>query len=337
MRDAGEPINMPKVSITFACGLYDRMLALYTGEVQPEGIDLNFLAIDDPRQIFDRMGKNLDFDACEMSSSEVISRLAAGRNEMVALPVFPSRVFRHGFITVNRKAIKSPKDLAGKRIGTPLYTQTAALFIRGLLQDEYGVDLSGVHWVQGATNSPESHGSPSAPPLLKTISIEQNTSGRSLSELLAAGEIQAILGSGLPDALRSNPDVQRLFPDFHAVELDYFRRTRIFPIMHLVAMRRDVYEAHPFIATSLYKAMTEAKDIALAKMRDLGALRYMLPGMPAEIDEIDNTFGGDPWPYGIEPNRPTLEALVRYMAEQSLIKAPIPLQDLFVPVYGHSM
>jgi 4,5-dihydroxyphthalate decarboxylase len=325
---------MSTIPITFACGLYDRMLALYTGEVKPEGVDLNFLAIDDPRQIFDRMGKNLEFDACEMSSSEVICRIAAGRTEMVALPVFPSRVFRHGFITVNRKAIKQPKDLEGKRIGTPLYTQTAALFIRGLLQDEYGVDLSGAHWVQGATNSPQSHGNPAAPAPLKKISIEQNSSGRSLSQLLEAGEIQAIIGSGLPDALRTNPDVQRLFPDFHALELDYFRRTRIFPIMHLVAIRRDVYERHPFIATSLYKAMTEAKDLALEKMRDLGALRYMLPGMAVELDVIDDVFGGDPWPYGLEANRPTLEALVRYLAEQSLIKAPIPLQDLFVPIYG---
>ncbi|MGZ3297154.1 MAG: ABC transporter substrate-binding protein, partial [Xanthobacteraceae bacterium] len=182
---------MANIPMTFACGLYDRMLALYTGEVQPEGIDLDFLAIDDPREIFDRMGKDLAFDACEMSSSEVISRHAAGRREMVALPVFPSRVFRHGFITVNRKAVSTPKDLEGKRIGVPLYTQTAALFIRGLLQDEYGVDLSRVHWVQGATNSAESHGNPSAPPLLKPVSIEQNTSGRSLSQLLEAGEIQA--------------------------------------------------------------------------------------------------------------------------------------------------
>jgi 4,5-dihydroxyphthalate decarboxylase len=269
-----------------------------------------------------------------MSSSEVISRIAAGRTEMVALPVFPSRVFRHGFITVNRKAIKKPKDLEGKRIGTPLYTQTAALFIRGLLQDEYGVDLSGVHWVQGATNSPESHGNPAAPPMLVKISIEQNSTGRSLSRLLEDGEIQAILGSGLPDALRTHPDVQRLFPDFHALELDYFRRTRIFPIMHLVAIRRDVYEQYPFVATSLYKAMTEAKDLALEKMRNLGALRYMLPGMAVEIDEIDEVFGGDPWPYGLQANRPTLEALVRYLAEQSLIKAPIPLQQLFVPIYG---
>ena len=319
--------------LTFACGLYDRMVPLYAGETRPVGIDLNFLAIDEPRRIFDRMGRNLEFDACEMSSSEVISRLAAGRNEMVALPVFPSRVFRHGFITVNRKAVKAPKDLAGKRIGVPLYTQTAAVFIRGLLQDEHGVDLSKVHWVQGATNSPESHGNPAAPPLRKAVAIEQNSSGRSLSELLERGEISAIIGSGMPTALRTNPDVQRLFPDFHAVELDYYRRTRIFPIMHLVAIRRDVYERHPFIATSLYEAMTKAKDIALEKMRDTGALRYMLPGMIAELDEIDETFAGDPWPYGVEANRPTLEALVRYMAEQSLIAAPIPVDDLFVPIY----
>jgi 4,5-dihydroxyphthalate decarboxylase len=325
---------MPKLQLTFACGLYDRMLALYTGEVEPEGIDLNFLAIDSPRQIFDRMGKNLEFDACEMSSSEVISRLAAGRNELVALPVFPSRVFRHGFITVNRKAVRTPKDLEGKRIGVPLYTQTAAVFIRGMLADEYGVDLSGVHWVQGATDSAEPHGNPSPPPLLKPISIEQNRSGFSLSELLARGDIQAILGSGLPASLRTHPDVVRLFPDFHKVELDSYRRSRIFPIMHLVALRRDVYEQHPFIASSLYEAMDRAKNIALEKMRDVGALRYMLPGMPAELDVIDEIFGGDPWPYGIEPNRPTLEALVRYLAEQSLIKAPVPVNELFVPVYG---
>src|SRR5262249_11780180 len=169
----------------------------------------------------------------------------------------------------------------------------------------------------------------SAPPLIKPVSIEQNASGHSLSELLERGDIQAILGSGLPAALRTNPDVRRLFPDFHAVELDYYRRTRIFPIMHLVAMRRHVYEKHRFIATSLFKAMNEAKDRALAKMRKVGALRYMLPGMIAELDEIAATFGGDPWPYGVEANRPTLEALVCYMAEQSLIKAPIPVDQLF--------
>jgi 4,5-dihydroxyphthalate decarboxylase len=323
---------MPNVPITFACGLYDRMLALYTGEVKPQGIDLNFLAIDDPRQIFDRMGKNQEFDASEMSSSDFITRYAAGRREMVAIPVFPSRVFRHGFVTVNRNHVKSPKDLEGKRIGTPIYTQTAAVLIRGMLQDEYGVDFSRCHWVQGATNNAGSHGAAAPPAQLPGLSIELNASGRSLSDLLASGEIQAIIGSGLPDSLKTSPEVARLFPDYHAVEMQSYRRTKVFPIMHLVAMRRDTYERNPFIARSLFDAMTEAKNIALKKMRDLGTLRYMLPGMAAELDEIDVVFGGDPWPYGIEPNRPTLEALVRYLAVQSMIKARIPLEELFVPV-----
>ena len=243
---------MPNVPITFACGLYDRMQALYTGEVKPEGIDLNFLAIDDPRQIFDRMGKNQEFDASEMSSSDTITRHAAGRREMVALPVFPSRVFRHGFVTVNRRFVTSPKDLEGKRIGTPIYTQTAAVIIRGMLKDEYGVSFSNCHWVQGATNSAGTHGSPSPLPQLPGVSIEQNSSGLSLSDLLARGDIQAIIGSGLPQSLKTSPDVRRLFPDFHAVEMASYRRTRVFPIMHLVAMRRDVYERNPFIAKSLY-------------------------------------------------------------------------------------
>jgi len=323
---------MPNVPITFACGLYDRMLALYTGEVKPQGIDLNFLAIDDPRQIFDRMGKSQEFDASEMSSADFISRTVAGRREMVAIPVFPSRVFRHGFVTVNRNHVKSPKDLEGKRIGTQLYTQTAAVIIRGMLQDEYGVDFSRCHWVQGAANNAGSHGAPVPPAQLPGVSIELNASGRSLSDLLAAGEIQAIIGSGLPDSLKTSPDVVRLFPDYHAVEMQSFRRTRVFPIMHLVALRRDTYERNPFIARSLFDAMTEAKNIALKKMRDLGTLRYMLPGMAAELDEIDDVFDGDPWPYGIEPNRPTLEALVRYLAEQNMIKARIPLEELFVPM-----
>src|SRR3977135_4558001 len=167
-------------ALTFACGLYDRMVPLYAGETRPAGIDLDYLGIGSPREIFDRMAGAQAFDASEMSLSEVVTRIAAKQCPFVAIPVFPSRVFRHGFITVNRKAVRSPKDLEGKRIGVPLYTQTAALFIRGLLQDEYGVDLSGVHWVQGATNSAESHGHPSAPPLLTPVSIEQNTSGRSL-------------------------------------------------------------------------------------------------------------------------------------------------------------
>ncbi len=326
---------MSRLPLTFACGLYDRMLALYTGDVQAEGIDLNFLAIDQPREIFDRMGGGQEFDLSEMSSSEVICSMSAGTCPFVALPVFASRVFRHGHITINRRSgIRGPKDLAGKRIGVPLYTQTAAVFIRGLLQHEYGVDLSKVHWVQGALDQPGAHGSPSAPPLLKPIDLEQNRTNKSLSDLLEAGEIDAIAAAGVPKALGRNPDLQRLFPNYREVERDYYKRTKIFPIMHLIAIRREVYEKHPFIATSLYNAFEKSKNRALDKMRQLGALRYMLPWLGADLDEIDEVFGGDPWPYGIEPNRPTLEALVTYLHDQAMIAKKLPIEQIFVPVHG---
>jgi 4,5-dihydroxyphthalate decarboxylase len=169
---------------------------------------------------------------------------------------------------------------------------------------------------------------------LKPISIENNTSDKSLSDLLSEGKIDALLGTGEPNSMRTNPDVQRLFPNYREVEKEFYRRTKIFPIMHLIAMRRDVYEKHPFIATSLYNAFCQSKDVAQAKMRYRGTLRYMLPWMTADLDEIDEVFGGDPWPYGIEANRPTLEALVTYLAEQSVIAAPVPIEELFVPTFS---
>lgn len=324
---------MSGVPLTFACSLYDRMLPLYTGEVRPEGIDLDFRAIDSPRDIFDRMASKLEFDAAEMSSSEFISRKSAGQSPFVAIPVFPSRAFRHGFIAVNRKSgISSPKDLEGKRIGVPLYTMTAAIWIRGHLQHEFGVDLSTIRWVQGSTNSPGPHGEPTVLPLVRSVPIEINDSGKSMSQLIDEGAVDAIIGTSLPVAMRHNPQIQRLFPDFREVEKAFYARTRIFPIMHVLAIRREVYEKHPFVASSLYKAFCESKKRALAKMRYLGALRYMLPWLPDDLDEIDQVFGDDPWPYGIEANRPTLEALVTYMAEQSIISAPVPVDELFVPI-----
>jgi 4,5-dihydroxyphthalate decarboxylase len=326
---------MSKLSLTFACGLYDRMVPLYTGEVEPAGIDLNFIVIDNPREIFDRMGGGQEFDLSEMSSSETFQRHAAGDQKFVALPVFPSRVFRHGHISINRKSgIKGPKDLEGRRVGVPLYTQTAAIFHRGVLTHEYGVDCSKIRWVQGALNHAGSHGNPSVLPLLKPVSIETAPTEKSLSDLLEEGKIDAIAATGMPKAYRRNPDIQRLFPNFREVELDYYRRTRIFPIMHLVAIRRDTYEKHPFIATSLYEAFEKSKSLALAKMMETGALRYMLPWLGTELDEIHEVFKGDPWPYGIEANRPTLEALVTYLHEQGLTAKKLALEDVFVPVYG---
>ena len=327
-----------QLHLTMACGLYDRMLDLYRGDVRPAGIELNFIPLDGSagaREIFDRMGGNLEFDVAEMSSSEFITRKCAGQSALVALPVFPSRVFRHGMVSINRRSgIKSPKDLEGRRIGVPLYSMSAAVWMRGHLQHDYGVDLSGIRWVEGAINQPGSHGHPSLLPLVKLVSIEQNTSGRSLSDLLESGGIDAIVGTSLPDAIHRNPDIVHLFPDYRTVEKDYYRRTGIFPIMHLIAVRRDVYEANPFIASSLFDAMCESKERARRRMRDLGMLQYMLPWMTADIDELDETFGGDAWPYGIERNRPTLAALMRYLCEQGIIKSEIAIEELFVPTHG---
>lgn len=327
-----------RLGVTMACGLYDRMADLYRGDVQPDGVKLNFIPMDGSagaREIFDRMAGGLEFDVAEMSSSEFIARRSAGGSPLVALPVFPSRVFRHGMVSINRRSgIASPKDLEGKRVGVPIYTMSAAVWMRGHLQHDYDVDLSTIKWVEGAINHPGPHGHPSILPLLKPVAIEPNNSGRSLSDLLERGEIDAIIGTVLPDAIHHNPDVQRLFPNYREVEKDYYRRTHIFPIMHLIAMRRDLYEEHPFVASSLFDAMCAAKERARLRMRDLGTLQYMLPWMTADLDELDEVFGGDAWPYGIEPNRPTLEALVSYLAEQGIIKEPLPIEELFVPTFG---
>jgi 4,5-dihydroxyphthalate decarboxylase len=316
--------------LTFACGIYDRTDALRTGDVAVEGIDLNFLAIEAPREIFDRMGANQEFDVAEFSSSEFISRLARGGCPFVALPVFPARVFRHGYIYVNRKSdIRKPQDLAGKRVGVPLYTMTAAVWIRGHLVHQYGVDLSTIRWVEGAINESGRHGDPSAPALLKPARIEHDEQGRSLRDLLVAGEIDAIAGSQRP---KPHPDISPLFPDARAVERAYYQATHIFPIMHLIVIRRDLYEQNPWIGNSLYKGLVDAKSNALARMRKTGAHPYMLPWVHHDIEEINKVFAGDPFPYGVEANRPTLEALVQYMAEQHFIPQPIPIADLFVPL-----
>lgn len=318
--------------LSFACGVYDRTVPLFTREVTVEGVDLTYVPIDEPRQIFDRMAAGEAFDLSEMSLSEFICGFANGTSPYAALPVFPSRIFRHSMIVVNRNAVRTPADLAGKRIGVPLYTMTAAVYIRGLLQHDYGVDLSRVRWVQGAVNHPGGHGDAHALPFLEPADIEINASGRSLSDLLSAGDLDAIVGTGVPDALKSSPDVVRLFPDFRAVERDYYRRTRIFPIMHTVVMRRALFERDPSLAPRLYAAFAAAKDLALKRMTRPASLPYMVPWLIDDLEEIERVFGGDPWPYGVEPNRATLDALVGYLFEQHMIARPVPVEALFVPV-----
>ncbi|MEC7490553.1 MAG: ABC transporter substrate-binding protein [Pseudomonadota bacterium] len=328
---------MSQLPLTFACGPYDRMEALNYGLIGVEGINLNFIEIQEPREIFDRMVGAQEFDISEMSLAEYITMVAKDSCPFIALPVFPSKAFRHAFICVNRNAgIKQPQDLAGKRIGTPLYTQTAAVWIRGDLENIYGVDLSDVHWIQGAVEKPGTHGDPPAPPQLsKPIQITPNKSEKSLSQMLADGDVDAVLGSRMPASVRTDPDkVAHLFQDFREEEKRYYREHRIHPIMHTVVIRKDVYASNKWIAQSLYKAFLAAKDWAVEQMYFSGAQKYMLPWLYDDLREIDEVFGGDPWPYGIDENRPTLEALVKYMCQQNFIAEEISVEDLFAPIHG---
>jgi 4,5-dihydroxyphthalate decarboxylase len=216
----------------------------------------------------------------------------------------------------------------------PLYTMTAAIFINGMLHHEFGVDLSKIKWVQSAMNASGSHGSPTVLPLLKRISIENNTTNKTLGQLLAEGKVDATLGTSLPEEIRTNPDIVRLFPNYVDVDKDIYKRKKIYPIMHLVAIKKSVYERYPFVATSLYDAFVKSKKIALEKLFNLRAVRYMTPFLMREIDDIWDVFKGDPWPYGVEPNRQTLEALITYQQTLGLIDKPIKVDDLFVPTYG---
>lgn len=321
------------LKLRFASGGYDRMEAIQRGLITPDGIELDFQEINAPRRIFDGMLGDGIFDVSELSSSEFITRQSRGDFPFVGIPVFPSRAFRHGFIFINaRSGIRAPKDLEGKLIGVPQHSQTAAVWIRGHLQDDYGVDLATLRWLEGSVEVAGEHAgiettSPTVP-----IDLEANKTGKSMSDLLASGEIDAILGSRRPDSLGRHPDVIRLFPNYREVERDFYQRTRIHPIMHVIAIRQDVYEKDPWIASSLYQAFDGAKNWALARLRISAAQHCMLPFMFADMDEVDELFDGDPWPYGIEPNRPTLEALVRHLHEQHFITEPSSIEDLFVPV-----
>ncbi|KAF4549209.1 Hypothetical protein D9617_23g006240 [Elsinoe fawcettii] len=323
---------MSLLPLTFASAPYDRFISLLLEETRPNGISLRFLPIDHPRDVFDRFVTTSDFDLAELSASEYITLHASGDKRFVALPVFPSRAFRHSFIAVNGDRIKTPKDLEGKRIGVQHYTMTAAVWQRGILKNDYGVDLSGVTWIEGKMEGPGSHGKPGSLPPPAGVKLEKNEdTARSLSDLLRDGDVDATISAD-PPACLGQGNVRRLWPDFKSEEKAFYKRTGVFPIMHLVAIRREVWEKNTWIATSLFEAFEKSKEMARKRMESTSALRYMLPWLPEALDDIKETFGADCWPYGVEPNRKTLEALVLYLHEQGLIDRKIPLEELFATV-----
>lgn len=323
---------MGKLSLTVACGPYDRTEALRNGAVQLEGIELTYLAIPSPPEIFARMIKHQEFDVAEMSSSHYLICRSKGEFPFVALPIFPSRVFRHGFIFVNTRAsIKTPKDLEGKRVGVPEYRQTAAVWIRGILKQEYGAAWETMHWFEGGINEPRHQDvldlRPEGPVSLQFIGERKTLSG-----MLETGEIDAMIGARDPASLKVSPHVQRLFPNYRETEREYYRKTGIFPIMHTLVLKESLYREKPWVVHSLYKAFVEAKRWALEQARFSGTLRYMLPWLLADLEELDEVFGADPWPYGLEPNRKTLQTLVEYLVDQRFLRQPVELETMFTPI-----
>jgi 4,5-dihydroxyphthalate decarboxylase len=320
-----------KLRMTLSIWDYDRTRALADGSVVPEGIDLNVLELP-VEETFFRMARYREFDVSEMSMSSYTVSLHRDPQPFIAIPIFPSRFFRHSSIFVSAKSgIREPKDLAGKKIGTPEYQMTAPVWIRGILSDDYGVKADSVeYWTGGEEETQRDEKMKlDLPPNIKVRPIG---SDKTLSGMIATGEIDALHTARAPSTFYSKPDaVRRLFPDFVAVEREYYRRTRIFPIMHVVAIRREIYEKNRWIAMSLYKAFVEAQRRTYRSLRETAAHKAMLPWLVAHVEDAVRELGEDWWPYGFHGSRHTLETFLRYHHEQGLSPRRLQPEDMFAP------
>jgi 4,5-dihydroxyphthalate decarboxylase len=322
---------MTALRLTLACDSYDRTRALEIGTVRPHGIELEVVNMG-PGELFSRMARDREFQVGEFSAATYLNLRSRGDDGLVALPVFPSRMFRHAFIFVHAAAgIERPEDLRGRRVGTMQYQLTSNLWTRGFLKDDYGVLPSEMTWVFGGQETPGS--SERAPVAIPAdVPVEQAPPGTTLNQLLLDGAIDALLAPHVPDVFGAHePRVKRLFPDYRTVETDYYERTGFFPIMHLMVVRRDVYEAEPWIAASLFEAFCEAKSAARERLRFSGTSAVMVPWLADEVASAERLFSDAWWPYGAQANRTELETMVRYAQDQGIAVSHIRVDDLFAP------
>lgn len=322
---------MEKLKLKLACWDYDRTRPLIDGRVRAEGIELDIELLR-PRQAFPRMLEGREFDVSELSLASYTILKGRGECPFVALPVALSKIFRHSCIYVRTDAgIAGPADLRGKRVGTTQLSATATVFMNGMLEHEYGVRSDEMRWAIGGLKSPTQR--PLIPlNVAERMQIEFLGAGQTLEGMLESGDLDALFSIYIPSLLENgSPRVARLFPDYPAVEQDYYRRTRIFPVMHIVALREDVYRAHPWVAASLYRAFCQARDLAVDGLYDTDALRLSLPWLIHHVEEYRRVFGNDFWSYGLEPNRPAFEAIGRYVHEQGFSPRVVTPEELFAP------
>jgi 4,5-dihydroxyphthalate decarboxylase len=322
---------MADVPVTIACGNYDRTRAIRDGVVTVEGCDVTYLPLY-PEEIFHRAFKFQEFDISELSFSSYIRTVAAGRSAYIGIPAFVSRIFRHSGIYVRKGAgIETPQDLRGKRIGVPEYQITAVVWMRGLMQHEYGVAPSEIHWRSGGQEQPGRH---ERTPLnaIPGLDLQPIGDDRTLVGMLKAGELDALFTARAPSPfLAGEPHIARLFTDTRAAEQAYYKKTGLFPIMHLVGIRKTLAETYPWLATSVYKAFCEAKARAMIDLRDVNALMVTLPWLEAETNETSALMGEDFWKYGIAENLAEIEALTQYIYEQGLADRKVTVEELFHP------
>ena len=322
---------MGKINMALACPPYDRVQPLISGAVTPEGINLNFLPME-VEEIFWRQYRNNEFEASEASLSSFTVLRAKGDERFIAIPVFTSKFFRHQCIFINaNKGINKPEDLKGKVVALPEYQLTAHVWQRGIMADDYGVHPKDISWRSGGLETPGRVEKISIN-LPEGVHLEPIPEGRTIAEMLESGEIDALFSNRSPSPfLKGSPNVKRLFPNFREVEGEYFRRTGIFPIMHVIVLRRDFYEANRWAAVSLFKAFCEAKALIMDRFNIASALYTTLPWVIDEVEKTRLALGKDFWSYGIGDNRNTLETFFRYHHEQGLSSKLMTIEDIFAP------
>lgn len=321
---------MAKLQLSVAMGDYDRTRALYDGRVLVDGVDPVYMLLN-PEEMFFRAMRSQDFDVCELSFSSYLVKHSRGESPYIALPVFLSRAFRHTSIYVRKDRVARPEDLKGRRIGVPEYQLTAIVWARALLHSEFGVRAEDVVWVRGGIETP---GRPEKIKLQlpAEIRIEQAPAGQTISEMLDRGDIDGFIAPRTPAPVAmANPNVGWLFDDPTAEAKAYYRRTNVFPIMHVLGLRRELAQSHPWLPAALVKAFTQSKAAALGMLSDTSATKVTLPFVEEQLKAARELMGQDFWSYGVEPNRKTLEAFLEAHHAQGLSASRMRVEDVFHP------